>query len=95
MHRSYSRYAAFATEYALSGYIAPKRYLNKSEQHTIAIYSLLSDGEWHTAKEISQMLSLKKATVRHIMQALANPFQIASGQQGYSIPQPHTILIAG
>lgn len=95
MPSNYSRYTAFATEYALSGFIAPKRYLNKSEQHAIAIHSLLSDGEWHTAEEISQMFSLKKTTVRHIMQALANPFKIASGQQGYSIPQPHTILIAG
>lgn len=94
MPNPYDRYATFAAEYANGGFIAPKRYLNKSEQQTIDIHALLSDGEWHTAEEISQMLSLKKTTVRHIMQALANPFKIASGQQGYSIPQPHTILIA-
>lgn len=91
---SYSRYTAFATEYRDSGYIAPKRYLNKGEQQAIAIYTLLNDGEWHTAEEISKKLELKKATVRHIMQALSTPFMIASGQQGYCIPQKHTILIA-
>jgi biotin operon repressor len=89
---AYARYTKFALEYVANG--KPNRHLNNSEQQTIIIYTLLNDGNWHTAEEISQKLNLKKSTVRHIMQALANPFYIASGQQGYCIPQKHTILIA-
>ena len=91
---TYARYSKFALEYASSQFTKPNRYLNKTEQQTIIIYTLLNDGNWHTAEEISQKLNLKKSTVRHIMQALAKTFYIASGQQGYCIPQIHTILIA-
>ena len=91
---TYTRYTKFALEYINNDYTKPNRYLNKSEQQTIIIYTLLNDGNWHTAEEISQKLNLKKSTVRHIMQTLAEPFYIASGQQGYCIPQKHTILIA-
>jgi hypothetical protein len=94
MHSPYDRYTKFATEYADSGFIAPKRFLNKSEQQTIAIHSFLSDGEWHTAQEISDVAGVAKRTVHNLMRSLVTPFAIASGQQGYCIPQKHTILIA-
>jgi hypothetical protein len=94
MSSSYDRYTKFAAEYANGGFIAPKRYLNKSEQQTIDIYALLSDGEWHTAEEISELTGVAKRTTHNIMRSLVAPFEIASGQQGYCIPQAHTILIA-
>lgn len=87
MNNPYDRYTKFATEYADSGFVAPKRFLNKSEQQTIAIYTLLSDGEWHTAQEISDRAEVSKRTVHNIMRSLITPFAIASGQQGYCIPQ--------
>jgi len=90
----YDRYTKFAAEYANGGFIAPKRYLNKSEQQTIDIHALLSDGNWHTANEISELTQISKRTVHNVMRSLTTPFAIASGQQGYCIPQKHTILIA-
>ena len=90
----YDRYTKFAAEYAKGGFIAPKRYLNKSEQQTIDIYTLLSDGEWHTAQEISDLIGISKRTVHNVMRSLTTPFAIASGQQGYTIPNKSTILIA-
>jgi biotin operon repressor len=94
MPNPYDRYTKFAAEYANGGFIAPKRYLNKSEQQTIDIHALLSDGNWHTANEISELTQISKRTVHNVMRSLTTPFAIASGQQGYCIPQKHTILIA-
>lgn len=92
--KSYTRYTTFAAEYANGGFIAPsKRYLKRSEWQVIAIYQLLKDGNWYTAHQIAELLELKKSTVQNIMQAIANPFGIASGQQGYCIPNRNTILI--
>ena len=77
---------AFATEFAASGYIAPKRILTRPEQQAIAIHTLLSDGEWHTAKAIASRIGVKSTRhVNNIMQALKVPMAIASGQQGYTI----------
>ena len=90
----YDRYTNFATEYADSGFTSPKRYLNKSEQQAIAIHSLLSDGKWHTARDIMTHLDLcSKRHVQNVMRSLVTPFAIASGQQGYCIPNKNTILI--
>jgi hypothetical protein len=86
MPNSYDRYTTFAAEYASGGFITPKRYLSKSEQQTIAIHLLLSDGQWHTAQEISVLTQVSKRTVHNIMRALIKPLGIASGQQGYTIP---------
>jgi biotin operon repressor len=94
MANPYDRYTKFATEYSNGGFIAPKRILGKAEQQVIAIHNLLNDGEWHTAQEISDLIGVSKRTVHNVMRSLINPFAIASGQQGYTIPQKHTILIA-
>ena len=96
MNRSQiNAFTTFATEYRNSGYITPKRILSRPEQQAIAIHSLLSDGEWHTAAEITEHIGgNSKRHVQNMMQALREPFKIASGQQGYCIPQKHTVLIA-
>jgi len=92
---SYSPHLAFAQEYIAAKYKTPKRILSRPEQQTIAIYELLSDGEWHTAKAIAQHIGVKSIRhVNNIMQALKKPLLLASGQQGYCIPQKHTVLIA-
>ena len=94
MPNPYVRYTKFATEFAASGYATPQRFLSRAEQQTIAIHALLSDGEWHTAQQIMSALGLcSKRHVQNIMQALRSPLGIASGQQGYCIPQAHTVLI--
>ena len=91
----YDRYTVFATEYAANKFKAPKRILSKAEQQAIAIHALLSDGEWHTAADVMAHFNLKsKRHIQNIMQSLANPLAIASGQHGYCIPNKHTILIA-
>lgn len=95
MPNPYTRYTAFATEFAASGYATPQRILSRYEQQAIAIHALLSDGEWHTAHQIMSALGLcSKRHVQNIMQSLKQPLGIASGQQGYCIPQKHTVLIA-
>lgn len=91
----YSRYTTFATEYRDSGYIAPKRILSRPEQQAIAIHALLNDGEWHTASEIAAHIGVSSHRhVQNMMQALKEPLLIASGQQGYCIPNKNTVLIA-
>jgi hypothetical protein len=91
----YSLYTEFAIEYVAANFIAPKRILTKPEQQAIAIYGLLSDGEWHTAADVTVRIGIKsKRHIQNIMQALRVPFVIASGQQGYTIPNKSTILIA-
>lgn len=95
MPNPYSRYTTFATEYRDSGYAPPQRILTRPEQQAIAIHSLLSDGKWHTAKAIASHIGVKSTRhVNNIMQALKVPMAIASGQQGYAIPNKSTILIA-
>jgi len=91
---SYSPYTTFAKQFVESGYRSPDRPLKLREQYVINIYHILKDGEWRTAQEIGDKLGIGKRTVQYIMQAIADPFEIASGQQGYCIPQKHTILIA-
>lgn len=91
---AYTPYKIFAAEYVKT-FTAPVRILTRPEQQAIAIHKLLSDGEWHTAKAIAQHIGVKSHRhVNNIMQALKAPMAIASGQQGYCIPQKHTILIA-
>ena len=86
MPNPYDRYTKFATEFAASGYVTPQRILSRYEQQAIAIYALLSDGEWRTAQEIMVALGLcSKRHVQNIMQALRSPLGIASGQNGYCI----------
>ena len=90
----YALYTEFAIEYTSANFTEPKRILTKPEQQAIAIHSLLSDGEWHTAKEIASHIGVKSTRhVNNIMQALKVPLAIASGQQGYTIPSNNTILI--
>lgn len=91
---SYDRYTRFALEYASNNFVAPKRHLKIAEQQAIAIHSLLSDGKWHTAQEIGELLDVSKRTTHNIMRSLITPFAITSGQQGYTIPNKNTILIA-
>jgi hypothetical protein len=91
---SYAPHLAFAQEYIAAKYIAPKRILSRPEQQTIAIHEFLSDGEWHTAKDIAERIGAKSTRhVNNMMQALKKPLLIVSGQQGYCIPQKHTVLI--
>jgi|GEM_PF-2492597 len=91
----YDRYTIFAKEYIKDNCIAPKRILTRPEQQAIAIHSLLSSEEWRTAKAIADHIGVKSTRhVNNIMQALTTPFAIASGQQGYCIPNKNTILIA-
>ena len=90
----YDRYQQIAISYKDNGYLLPKRNLKIAEQQVKAIHDLLNDGEWHTAQEISELIDVSKRTTHNIMRQLTKPFNIASGQQGYCIPQPHTILIA-
>lgn len=92
---SYYRYAKFAIEYKNNNFEPLKRVLTRAEQQAIAIHALLNDGEWHTASEIAAHIGISSHRhVQNIMQALKAGFAIASGQQGYCIPQKHTILIA-
>lgn len=91
----YALYTEFAIEYTAANFIAPKRILTKPEQQAIAIHTLLSDGEWHTAAEVAEHIGgNSKRHIQNIMQALKASFAIASGQQGYTIPNKSTILIA-
>ena len=95
MANQYTHYTKFAAEFAANGYKAPKRSLTSGERHVLAIYDLLKDGEWHTATEVMAITGSKsKAHTRNFICSLKAPFAIASGQQGYCIPQAHTILIA-
>jgi DNA-directed RNA polymerase sigma subunit (sigma70/sigma32) len=95
MVNPYDRYTKFANEYTQSSFVVPKRILSRPEQQVITIHALLNDGEWHTAAEISQHIGLKSHRhVQNMMQALKEPLGIASGQQGYCIPNESTILIA-
>jgi hypothetical protein len=91
---SYAPHLTFAQEYIAAKYIAPKRILSRPEQQVIVIYELLSDGEWHTAKNIAEHIGVKSTRhANNMMQSLKKPLLIASGQQGYCIPQKHTVLI--
>jgi biotin operon repressor len=87
------RYKQIAIAYKENGYLLPKRNLKIAEQQIKSIHDLLTDGEWHTAQEISELIDVSKRTTHNIMRQLIKPFDVASGQQGYCIPQKHTILI--
>lgn len=92
MPNPYDRYTKAANDYLNGGF--DTQFPNKTEQQVIAIHKVLNDGEWHTAQEIADRLELGKRHTQNIMRSLVTPFAIASGQQGYCIPQKHTILIA-
>ncbi len=89
----YNRYQQIAISYKANGYLYPKRTLKIAEQQVKAIHDLLSDGEWHTAQEIGELIDVSRRTTHNIMRQLITPFAIASGQQGYCIPNKNTILI--
>lgn len=90
----YDRYKDIAQTYIENGYAMPKRHLKIAEQQVVTIHALLSDGEWHTAQEIGELLDVSKRTTHNIMRSLITSFAIASGQQGYTIPNKSTVLIA-
>jgi hypothetical protein len=92
MPNNYDRYTIAANQHLNGGY--GDKIQSRIEQQVAIIHALLSDGEWHTAQAIADRLQLSKRHTQNIMQALVKPFAIASGQQGYCIPQKHTILIA-
>ena len=93
MVNPYERYTKAANEYLNGGFKA--QFPNRTEQQVIAIHALLNDGEWHTASEIAAHIGISSHRhVQNMMQALKKPLLIASGQQGYCIPQKHTVLIA-
>ena len=95
MNTQYTHYTKFAAEFASNGYKAPKRSLTSGERHVLAIYKLLKDGEWHTASEVMQVTgSQSKTHTRNFIRSLKQPLAIASGQQGYCIPNQSTVLIA-
>ena len=63
--------------------IAPE-YPTQYQQKAIAIHHLLSDGEWHNAKEIGSAIGLCDRTARNLVGVLKEPFAIASHtRQGY------------
>lgn len=92
MPNPYDRYTKAANEYLNGGFKA--QFPNKTEQQIIAIHNILKDGDWHTAQEIADRLKLGKRHTQNIMRAIVTPFEIASGQQGYCIPNESTVLIA-
>jgi hypothetical protein len=95
MNTQYAHYTRFAAELATNGYKAPKRHLTNGERHVIAIYELLKDGEWHTASEVmTEIESISKVHTQNLIRSLKEPLAIASGQQGYCIPNKNTVLIA-
>jgi len=95
MPSQYEHYTRFGAEFASNGYKVPKRSLTSGERHVLAIYELLKDGEWHTAREVMQITGSKSKThTRNFLRSLIAPFNIASGQQGYCIVNKNTVLIA-
>ena len=95
MNTQYTHYTKFAAEFAANGYKAPKRRLTDGERHVITIYDLLKDGRWHTATEVMAITgSQSKTHTRNFLCSLKQPLAIASGQQGYCIPNQSTVLIA-
>ncbi len=94
MPNPYDRYQKIAIAYKANGYSYPKRTLKIAEQQVKAIHDLLSDGEWHTAQEIGELIDVSRRTTHSIMRELIHPFEITSGQQGYCIANKDTILIA-
>ena len=95
MTNQYTHYTRFAAEFAANGYKPPKRRLTDGERHVIAIYGLLKDGEWHTATAVMAITgSQSKTHTRNFICSLKQPLAIASGQQGYCIPNKSTVLIA-
>ena len=59
-------------------------YPSQYQQKAIAIHKLLSDGEWHNAKEIGSDIGLCDRSTRNLVGVLKKPFAIASHtRQGY------------
>jgi len=53
-------------------------YPSQYQQKAIAIHKLLSDGQWHNAKDIAKMIGLSTRTTLDLVQALKEPFGLAS-----------------
>ena len=63
--------------------IAPE-YPTQYQQKAIAIHHLLSDGEWHNAKEIGNAIGLCDRSTRNLVGVLKEPFSFASNtSKGY------------
>jgi len=63
--------------------VAPE-YPTQYQQKAITIHDLLSDGEWHNAKEIGSAIGLCDRSTRNLVGVLKKPFAIASHtRQGY------------
>jgi hypothetical protein len=95
MINQYTHYSKFAAELAANSYKSPNRKLTDGERHVLAIYELFKDGQWHTATEVMALTGSKsKQHTRNFIRSLKAPLAIASGQQGYCIPNKSTVLIA-
>jgi hypothetical protein len=58
----------------------PSRY----QQKAIAVHHLLSDGDWHNAKQIGTAIGLCDRSTRNLMGLLKEPFGLASDpRRGY------------
>ena len=65
--------------------IAPD-YPTQYHQKAIAIHHLLSDGEWHNAREIGSAIGLSPRTTRNLLGSLKEPFGLVSHRaKGYKI----------
>jgi len=63
--------------------IAPD-FPSQYQQKAIAIHKLLSDGEWHNAKDISKVIGLSTGTTLDLVGALKESFGLASHtRRGY------------
>jgi hypothetical protein len=59
-------------------------YPSQYQQKAIAIHKLLSDGNWHNAKDIAKVVGLSTGTTLDLVQALKEPFGLASHtRRGY------------
>jgi len=63
--------------------IAPD-FPSQYQQKAIAVHKLLSDGEWHNAKDIGKVIGLSTGTTLDLVGALKEPFGLASHtRKGY------------
>jgi hypothetical protein len=68
-------------------------YPTQYQQKAIAIHALLSDGEWHNAKEICKAIGLCDRTTRNLVGALKEPFGLASHtRRGYQMATEGSII---
>ena len=65
------------------------------QQKAIAIHKLLSDGNWHNAKDISKVIGLSAGTTIDLVGALKEPFGLASQtRRGYMMVTKDSIIIS-